>query len=200
MASMSLLSAALLLFLVLDPVGNIPVFLTTLKAVEPERQVRVVLRELVIALVVLVLFLFAGRYILTALQISEPSLTIAGGILLFMIAIRMVFPGRGASVESELEGEPLIVPLAIPFIAGPSAMASVMLIMNRQPERWPEWLIALLLAWSATGAILLAASTLRRHLGERGLIAMERLMGMVLTTLAVQMLMSGAADFLASLP
>ena len=148
---------------------------------------------------VLVIFLFAGRYILVFLQISEPSLTIAGGIILFMIAIRMVFPNRRDYNEIEIEGEPLIVPLAIPFVAGPSAMASVMLIMNREPLRWREWLIALLLAWVATGIILLAASGLRRHLGERGLIAMERLMGMVLTTLAVQMLMTGVGSFLESL-
>lgn len=197
---MTLLSAALLLFLVMDPLGNIPVFLTTLKSVEPKRQLRVVLRELVIALAVLIAFLFSGRYILGFLQISEPSLTIAGGIILFMIAIRMVFPHRRTGAEAELEGEPLVVPLAIPFVAGPSAMASVMLIMNRQPDRWREWLIALLLAWTASGIILLAASGLRRHLGERGLIAMERLMGMVLTTLAVQMLMTGVGSFLESLP
>lgn len=197
---MDILSAALLLFLVMDPLGNIPVFLSTLKTVEPKRQLRVVLRELFIALVVLVVFLFAGRYILGFLHISEPSLSIAGGIILFMIAIKMVFPHSRSTAESELEGEPLIVPLAIPFVAGPSAMASVMLIMNRQPERWPEWLIALILAWTGTGVILLAASGLRRHLGERGLIAMERLMGMVLTTLAVEMLMSGVGSFLATLP
>jgi len=196
---MTLLAAALLLVLVMDPLGNIPFFLTALEPVEDKRRTMVVLRELLIALAVLVIFLFAGRYILDFLQISEPSLTIAGGIILFMIAIRMVFPRRRDVVESELEGEPFIVPLAIPFIAGPSAMASLMLIMNRQPERWREWLVSLLIAWLATGVILLAASGLRRHLGERGLIAMERLMGMVLTTLAVQMLMTGVASFLESL-
>ena len=196
---MTLLSAALLLFLVMDPLGNIPVFLTTLKSVDAKRQVRVVLRELLIALAVLVIFLFAGRYILAILQISEPSLTIAGGIILFMIAIRMVFPRSRDQGEFEIEGEPLVVPLAIPFVAGPSAMASVMLIMNREPMRWREWLIALLLAWAATGVILLAASGLRRRLGERGLIAMERLMGMVLVAVAVEMILSGVARFVAAL-
>jgi len=196
---MSILSAALLLFLVMDPLGNIPFFLTTLRQVESKRQLRVLLRELVIALAVLVIFLFGGRYILGFLQISESSLTIAGGIILFMIAIRMVFPRRRQTAESDLEGEPFIVPLAIPFVAGPSAMASVMLIMNREPERWREWLIALTVAWLATSVILLVANRLRGFLGERGLIAMERLMGMVLTTLAVQMLMTGVGQFLASL-
>ena len=196
---MSILSAALLLFLVMDPLGNIPFFLTTLRQVESKRQLRVLLRELAIALAVLVVFLFGGRYILGFLQISESSLTIAGGIILFMIAIRMVFPRRRQTAESDLEGEPFIVPLAIPFVAGPSAMASVMLIMNREPERWREWLIALTVAWLATSIILLVANRLRGFLGERGLIAMERLMGMVLTTLAVQMLMTGVGQFLASL-
>ena len=100
-----------------------------------------------IALFVLVVFLFAGEHILAALHISEAALRAAGGTVLFLIAIRMVFPRPGASVGEELAGEPFIVPLAIPYIAGPSALASVLLIMNQEPERWPEWLLAVFLAW-----------------------------------------------------
>lgn len=193
---MTLVSAAVLLFLVLDPFGNVPFFLSALAGVEEGRRRRVVARELLVALAVLVAFLFTGQWLLRLLGIAEPSLTIAGGIILFLIALRMIFPARRLQ-EEELEGEPFIVPLAVPYVAGPSAMAAVLFIMNRDPGRWPEWLAALLLAWGATGAILFFASGLSRHLGKRGLVALERLMGMVLTTLAVQMFMTGVARFTA---
>ena len=195
---MTLFSAAVLLFLVLDPFGNIPFFIAALQNVPRERHKRVIVRELVIALFVLVVFLFAGEHILRALQISEPALRAAGGTVLFLIAIRMVFPRPGASVGEELSGEPFIVPLAIPYVAGPSALASVLLIMNQEPERWPEWLGALSLAWLLTGFIILASSVLARRLGKRVLIAIERLMGMLLVALAIQMLMTGIRQFLQS--
>jgi multiple antibiotic resistance protein len=188
---MTLTAAALLLFLVLDPFGNIPFFLTVLARVDAARRRRVVVRELLLALLVLVVFLFGGPLLLRVLGISEPALTVAGGIILFLIALRMIFPGRRGLFEDELEGEPFLVPLAIPYVAGPSAMASVLFIMNRDPGRWPEWLAALLIAWAATAVILVLGTALSRHLGRRGLIAMERLMGMVLTTLAVQMFLDG---------
>lgn len=191
---MTILSAAVLLFLVLDPFGNLPFFVAALARVDEARRLRVLVRELLVALGVLVVVLFAGRVLLRLLGISEPSLTIAGGIILFLIALRMIFPGASLAEEG-IEGEPFIVPLAIPYVAGPSAMASVLFIMNRDPHRWPEWLAALLLAWGATGSILLAAGALSRFLGKRGLVAVERLMGMVLTALAVQMFLSGVSRF-----
>ena len=194
---MTMFSAATLLFLVMDPFGNIALFLTALKDVPQERHKRIILRELLIALIVLVFFLFMGRYILQLLHISEPSLTIAGGIILFLIALKMIFPARGRMFD-ELEGEPFVVPLAIPLVAGPSAMASLLFISSREPGRWPEWLVALLLAWFVTGIILLLASNLRRILKQRGLIAMERLMGMILTAIAVQMLLTGIKEALVS--
>ncbi|MEO8090899.1 MAG: MarC family protein, partial [Gemmatimonadales bacterium] len=174
-------SAAILLFLVMDPLGNIPLFVSALQSVPPERQNRVVARELAIAYGILVLFLFTGQYLLRLLQISEPALTIAGGLVLFLIALRMVFPSSDRTLD--LEGEPFIVPLAIPYVAGPSALATVLLMMSRDPGRWPEWLAALTAAWVACAVILILGSRLRRFLGQRGLIALERLMGMVLVTL-----------------
>jgi multiple antibiotic resistance protein len=189
-------SAAVLLFLVLDPFGNIPFFIAALQNVPRERHRLVVVRELMIALAVLVGFLFAGEAILRALQISEPALRAAGGTVLFLIAIRMVFPRPGATVGEELSGEPFIVPLAIPYVAGPSALASVLLIMNQEPDRWPEWLAALVLAWLACGSIILMSSVLARSLGKRVLVAIERLMGMLLVALAIQMLMTGLRQFL----
>ncbi len=187
---MTLLSAFVLLFLVMDPAGNVPLFLSALEPVPPERRARVIARELAIALGVLVLFLFLGPMLLRAVGISESGLAIAGGIILFLIALRMIFPQHGGFAE-DVVGEPFIVPLAIPFVAGPSAMAAVMLVMSEDPLRWPEWLAALVLAWAASATILLLAPRLRRVLGRRGLVAIERLMGMVLTALAVEMFLRG---------
>jgi len=193
---MTLLSASLLLFLVLDPFGNIPFFLSALRRVDEHRQSRVLLRELTIALAVLVFFLFTGRFLLDLLRISEPSLSVAGGIILFLIAVKMIFPGRRGAGDDLFEGEPFVVPLAIPYVAGPSALATVLLIMSREPERWPEWLAAILIAWTGCSVILVVSRVLRRFFGERGLVALERLMGMLLTTIAVQMFLDGIAQFL----
>lgn len=188
---MTLVSAALLLFLVMDPLGNIPFFITALKSVEPSRRRLVVGRELLIALVVLVFFLFAGPYILKLLDISEPALTIAGGVILFLIALRMIFPTADKTLHEEVDGEPFVVPLAIPYVAGPSTLATELLLMSREPERWLEWLAALLLAWLASSVIIFFASGLAQYLGQKGLIAMERLMGMVLIAVSINMLMNG---------
>ena len=196
---MTLVSAALLLFLVLDPLGNIPFFVPALKNVAAPRRRLVVARELLVALVVLVLFLFAGPYILQLLDISEPALTIAGGVILFLIALRMIFPSSEKSMHEEVDGEPFIVPLAIPYVAGPSALATELLLMSREPERWLEWLAALLLAWLASSIIIFFASGLAQYLGQKGLIAMERLMGMVLITVAINMLLNGIRVALATL-
>ena len=194
---MSILSAAILLFLVMDPMGNIPLFVTTLKNTPTERHQKIIRRELLIALFVLVLFMFTGQYIMQLLQISEIPLSISGGIILFIIAMRMIFPNRmGDKQYQEQDSEPLVVPLAIPLIAGPSAMASVMLLMSQDSTRWLEWLIALILAWTLSGIILLLSAQLSKLLGARGLIALERLMGMILTTVAVQMILTGIHKFL----
>ena len=196
---MTVFSAFFLLFLVMDPFGNIPFYLASLKNVEAGRQRKIIIRELLIALAVLVMFLFSGQYILKLLGISEPSLTMSGGIILFVIAIKMIFPPPGGHHEESVDGEPFIVPLAIPYVAGPSAMAAILLIMSREPARWSEWLMALILAWAVAGAIIFLSTGLSRILGKRGLIAIERLMGMILITLAVQMLMTGIHKFLKSL-
>jgi small neutral amino acid transporter SnatA (MarC family) len=193
-------SSTLLLFLVMDPLGNIPFFLASLKPVDPARQGRVIVRELLIAYGVMVVFLFAGHPLLGLLGISEPALTIAGGVVLFLIALRMVFPSPERSLSEGIQGEPFIVPLAIPYVARPSVLATELLLMSREPQRWGSWLIALSLAWAATAVILLLGSRLRSYLGPRGLIATERLMGMVLVAVAVQMFLSGVERYLGQLP
>lgn len=193
---MTIISASLLLFLVMDPFGNIPFFISALKNVDPKRYRKIIIRELLIALSVLMLFLFGGHYILRVLGISEPSLTISGGIILFLIAIKMIFPGPGGHHEEDVEGEPFIVPLAIPYVAGPSAMAAILLITSQEPGRWPEWMLALLLTWFVSGLIIFSSTFFIRFLGKRGLIAIERLMGMILITISVQMLMTGIVKFI----
>ncbi|MEM7359788.1 MAG: MarC family protein [Pseudomonadota bacterium] len=196
---MTIFSAALLLFLVMDPLGNIPMYLTALKNVPDERRTRVIMRELLIALAVMVIFLFAGQHFLSALHISEPALTTTGGVVLFLIAIKMIFPPAGGPHKVANEEEPFIVPLAIPYVAGPSTIATIILIMNGEPDRWLEWLAALGGAWFVCGIILLCATPLAKILRNRGLIAIERLMGMILVAIAIQMLMNGITQFVATL-
>jgi multiple antibiotic resistance protein len=197
---MEIISAATLLFLVMDPLGNIPIFLSVLEDVAPERRTRVLVRELLLAFLVLVIFLFFGQYLLGFLQLSEHSIRIAGGIIMFLIALKMVFPvKRMAHAAEDMQGEPLLVPLAIPLVAGPSAMAVVMLMATNNPERMTDWLLALFAAWLLSSLILVSANGLKRFLGHRGLIAMERLMGMLLIAVAVQMLLEGFSAYFAEL-
>jgi MarC family membrane protein len=186
-------SAAVLLFFVMDPIGNIPLFLAALRPVAPARRLWVVGRELLIAYGLLVGFLFAGRPVLSQLGISEPALTIAGGIVLFLIAIRMVFPAAHGTLGEPSEGEPFIVPLAIPYVAGPSALATVLLMTSRDPGRHVEWLMAVSAAWLASAAILLLGAKISDVLGDKGVTAIERLMGMLLVAAAVQMFLDGLA-------
>jgi MarC family membrane protein len=192
MFSASTFSAAILLFFVMDPIGNIPLFLAALRPVEPCRRLRVVGRELLIAFGLLVGFLYAGRPLLALLGISEPALTMAGGIVLFLIALKMVFPASHGPLAESVDGEPFVVPLAVPYIAGPSALATVLLMTSRDPGRHVAWLAAVSLAWAASAVILLAGARLSRLLGEKGIVAIERLMGMVLVASAVQMFLDGA--------
>jgi MarC family membrane protein len=193
---MSLVSAFALLFLVIDPFGNVPFFVAALQRVAPARHRRVVARELAFALAVMVGFLFLGRPLLGVLGISEPALSLAGGVILFLIALRMVFPPAGRGAEEQIDGEPFLVPLAVPYVAGPSVLAAEILLMSREPERWRTWLAAVVLAWLATAVIVFAGSAVAAKLGRRGLIAVERLMGMVLVAVAVQMLLSGLDVYL----
>lgn len=184
---------AITLLLIMDPLGNIPPFLSALKKVDDDRRRKVLLREILIAYVVLLAFLFAGKYVLRLLSLQEETISIAGGIVLFLIALRMVFPREDATRDA-LEGEPFIVPLAIPFIAGPSTLAAL-LLLQQSLDTLPLFL-ALTLAWIATAIILLSSTVLYRLLKQRGLIAIERLMGMVLVMLAVQMFINGVAKFM----
>lgn len=193
---MTLLSASVLLFFVMDPLGNVPMFLAALRRVEPRRVRTVIVRELLIALAIMVVFLFVGRFILGMLHVSRAALTAGGGFVLLLIALRMVFPSADSSLHEEVVEEPLVVPLAIPYTAGPSMLATELLFMTREPERWAVWLGAVCIAWLASAVILFFATNLKQLLGDRGLIALERLMGMLLVTVGVEMLMQGVAEYL----
>ena len=197
---MTMLSAALLLFLILDPLGNIPVFLGLLKPLPAHRRRIVLARELLIALGVLFVFLWVGKYVLEAMHLRQESVSIAGGIVLFLIGLKMIFPTPEGMFGDLPDGEPFIVPMAIPMVAGPSGMAAVMLFGTQEPDRMLDWTLALVIAWFGTAAILFSATYLYKVLGMRVLAAVERLMGMLLVALSVQMLMDGVAAFLASGP
>lgn len=193
---MTLISATITLLFVMDPLGNIPLFLSALKSVSVKKRRWIILREAGIALAILLIFLYFGQAILDNMHISQPALAISGGIILFLIALRMIFPHAQPHEERKEELEPFIVPLAVPLIAGPSTMAVVMLFANQAPYEMGRLTLALILAWSITTAILLFATVFRKLLGVRGLIAVERLMGMILTTMAVQMFLNGFEQFL----
>ena len=186
-------TALLLLFLILDPLGNIPVFLSILKPLTPARRRIVLLREMLIALAVLFAFLWGGIYVLELMHLRQESVSIAGGIVLFLIGLKMIFPSPEGMFGETPGGEPFIVPLAIPLVAGPSGMASVMLLGSQEPDRMADWSLALFLAWLATAVILFSATRLYKVLGQAFLVAVERLMGMLLVAISVQMLMDGIA-------
>lgn len=187
-----MLSTAALLFFIIDPFGLIPLFLSVLNKLPEERRNKVLIRELLFALVALLVFLVAGKYLLLTLHISQPALTISGAIILFLISLTMIFPSIKLSMESEATGEPFIVPLAIPLFAGPSALALVMLIgSGQQPGGWPQWFGAVVIAWAGASIVLLMGAKLAKVVGARGLVALERLMGMLLVAISVEMMLSG---------
>jgi MarC family membrane protein len=191
-----MISTAVLLLFIIDPFGLIPLFTSILSKVPEERRRKVLVRELVFALVALVVFLFLGKYLLQLLHISEPALTIAGALILLLISIPMIFPSVKLSMEAEGSGEPFLVPLAMPLFAGPSALAMVMLMGSGQaPGGWASWLGAVFLAWLGASAVLMLGSALAARIGQRGLIALERLMGMLLVAISVEMFLSGLTQY-----
>jgi multiple antibiotic resistance protein len=187
----TLLSATLLLIIVIDPLGNVPLFLACLAEVPPEKRVKVIIREVLIGSVVLFLFLFMGKNLIALLQLSEESIAIAGGIILFLIALRMIFPSQEGIMGKLPEGEPFIFPLAIPLFAGPSAMATVMLFATGDPANLGLWALALFIACLISGSLLSASGFLLRIMGKKGLTAFERLMGLILAAVSVEMLIRG---------
>jgi MarC family membrane protein len=180
-------SATILLLLITDPFGNIPTFANALKHVAPERRAWVIVREISIAFAVLLSFMFVGEGFLKLMGLHQTSLQLAGGVVLFLIALRMIFPPP-VTPETTFQGEPLIVPLAIPAVAGPSALATVILLVSQAPDRRLEWIAALTVTMVVGAIVLLLADRIQRMLGERFVMAMERLMGLILVAVAVEMM------------
>lgn len=191
-------SATILLILITDPIGNIPIFANALKHVAPERRARVILREVLIAFVLLLTFMFIGETFLRVMNLSQLSLQIGGGVILFLIALRMIFPPPETDAQETL-AEPLIVPLAIPAIAGPSALATVLLLVAQAPEKRLDWIAALCVTMSVSAVVLVLAERIQRVAGDRFVVALERLMGLVLVAVSIEMLLRGIRIFIKQL-
>ncbi|GAA0372568.1 YhgN family NAAT transporter [Bowmanella denitrificans] len=189
-------SAAIMLFFIMDPLGNLPIFMSVLKGIPSRRRRYIVARELLFSLAIMLLFLYSGQAVLDFLNVRQETVSIAGGIVLFLIAIRMIFPQPGGPVGHSSDSEPFLVPLAIPLVAGPSLLAALILIANQDPSRMTDWTIAAVSAWLASSAILMFSGLFHRLLGERGLTAVERLMGMILAMISIQMFLDGIAKYL----
>jgi MarC family membrane protein len=194
-----LISAFVLLFLVLDPLGNLPIVSSLLRQVDSTRRAKVVVRECFFAYLILLAFMFGGRQFLDVMHLSEISLSIAGGVILFMIAIRMVFKSEEGVFGESLASEPFLVPLAIPLIAGPSALATVMLMVSREPAKMGIWVAAMTAAMLVSAGLLVMGERIEKLFGKRGMEAVERLMGLILTAIAVEMLLGGVKQFLLQL-
>jgi MarC family membrane protein len=190
------LSATVLLLLITDPLGNIPIFINALRGVAKERRPVVILREVGIAFCVLLVFMLAGDRFLRAMSLTDLSLRLGGGIVLFLIALRMIFPHPDGPMGGDSRGgEPLIVPLAIPALAGPSALATVMLLTSQAPGQMVEWVGALSVTMVVCAVVLVLAERIQHLLGERAVTAFERLMGLVLVAISVQMILTGIRTF-----
>ena len=192
-------SATILLILITDPIGNIPIFANALKGVPQQRRARVILREVLIAFLLLLTFMFVGEGFLRVMNLSELSLQIGGGVILFLIALRMIFPPPGVAEPAESVAEPLIVPLAIPAIAGPSALATVLLLVSQAPEKRLQWVAALCVTMSVSAVVLVLAERIQRGAGDRFVVALERLMGLVLVALSIEMMLRGIKTFVGQL-
>lgn len=191
-----MISATILLLLIMDPLGNLPIFMSVLKHLEPKRRRVVLIREMLIALVIMLLFLFAGEKILAVLNLRTETVSISGGIILFLIAIKMIFPSTESSSGLPAGEEPFLIPLAIPLVAGPSLLASLMLLSHQYPDQMSHLVGALLIAWGTTVTVLLFSGLFLRLLGEKGVNALERLMGLILIMLATQMFLDGISSYL----
>ena len=189
----STISIAITLLILMDPIGNVPLYASILKELPTKRQFIIICRELTIALVCILIFAFFGKNFLTALHVCQASVQISGGLILFLIAILMIFPIKQLSFTgSKNQKEPFIVPLAIPLVAGPAVLAAVTVQANIETKS--SVIIAVCIAWFFTGVILISSPFLKKILKSQGLAACEKLMGLVLTIISVQMFLDGISS------
>lgn len=195
--SFSIISTMMLLFFVLDPFGNVPLLLSILKNANQKQRYKTIIRESIIGLFILLIFFFFGEQFLSVFHLQTEAITIAGGIIFFVISLKMIFPNsQGDSIFSSKEDDPLVVPIAMPMIAGPGALATVLVLVKTNTEHLGALFSSLLLAWGISSLILLFAPVLYSILKNKGLTALERLMGMLLLIMAVQMFIDGITGLL----
>ncbi|MEN9343620.1 MAG: inner membrane protein yhgN [Chlamydiota bacterium] len=192
---MEMLSMAFTLFLLMDPIGNVPIFVSVLKDIPGKRHMRIILRELIVALAIIILFHFIGDGLLSFLHVSMPTILISGGVILFIIALKMIFPSKADNDAPVGNKEPFIVPLATPLVAGPAVLAAVMLYSGQKSLSSITTIGAIVIAWGASTLILMSSSVWKKLLGSRGLTACERLMGLILTLIAIEMFLEGVTLF-----
>ncbi|XBC39118.1 MAG: YhgN family NAAT transporter [Buchnera aphidicola (Nurudea shiraii)] len=191
-----MISSTVLLILIMDPLGNLPIFMSILKNLEPKRRRIVLLREMIIALLIMLLFLFLGENILKFLNLKTETVSISGGIILFLVAIKMIFPSHAhENHELKIKKEPFLVPLAIPLVAGPSLLATLILLSHEHLNKILYLTGSLLIAWICTVIILLSSNMFLRLFGTKGVDALERLMGLILIMLSTQMFLDGVKSW-----
>lgn len=185
---------SLILFLIMDPIGNISSYLSMVEKIPERRQAWVAFREMLIALGAMLLFCLLGETIFNYLNLTEASLHFSAGIILFLVAIKILFLSPTSPRANLPKEEPFIIPLAIPLIAGPALLATIMLYAHLDKTTW-NMLGAIFLAWAAASLVLAAAAPIKRIIGDNGLLACERLIGMLLIILGVQRFLIGIEEF-----
>ena len=186
-----IISTTILLTLIMDPLGNLPIFMSFLKKFNSKQQKIIIIREMIIALIIMLIFLFMGEKILSVLNLNTETVSISGGIILFLIALNMIFHTDNQNKEVNTEKEPFLVPLAIPLVAGPSLLATLMLLSHQYLHNILYLVISLLISWFITTLILLLSSVFLKLCGPKGVNALERLMGLILIMLSTQMFLDG---------
>lgn len=195
----SIISTAMLIVFVLDPFGNVPLLLSILKNATPQKRYKIIIRESLIGLGILMIFFFFGENFLNIFHLQTEAITISGGIIFFIISLKMIFPNsHGDSIFASNEQDPLVVPIAMPMIAGPGALATIMVLVQTNQNHLQPLFASLVLAWIVSGVILLFAPMLYKVLKNKGLTALERLMGMILLIMAVQMFIDGIKGLVAT--
>jgi multiple antibiotic resistance protein len=192
-----MIESALLLFLVIDPFGNLPFVLAVIGDAPTSRYRRIIIRETVLAFVILTIFALAGEQVLGYLMIEQASLMVAGGVILFLISLKMIFRSAKEIFDSDYRDDPFLFPIAVPSLAGPSAITAVMILRSQQLTSVEQLLAALFLVILATCIVLLLGRRISDWLGVRGIRAVEKLMGLLLNLVAVNMMLVGFKNFMA---